>query len=258
MDPDQLDDWLVAQRITNDNRFFPIPMRGLATSFNILDAARRTHWAKVFRQLGVTYLILDCLRPVLDAIGLDEHSEAGFFLTKLDELLREAGIREALVIQHMGHKGEHARGDSRLLDWPDVLWTLTRIQENDPASARFFKAYGRGIDVRETQVQFNPATQRLVILGADDGGGSRVNVRNEAAVQAVVNFVKAAKSPPSGRQIEGGIPGVKAGGFTQKEVRAAMQEAVNIKALSIEPGPRNATLYRSTAGEPPDFVLNNG
>jgi hypothetical protein len=34
-------------------------------------------WAKALRDLGCDYLILDCLRPVLDALGLIENNEAG-------------------------------------------------------------------------------------------------------------------------------------------------------------------------------------
>jgi hypothetical protein len=70
----------------------------------------------------------------------------------IDELLLEAGIDEALVVHHMGHSGERARGDSRLRDWPDVEWRLMR-QDDDPASPRFLTAYGRDIDVPERRSQ---------------------------------------------------------------------------------------------------------
>src|SRR6185503_6838808 len=123
-----------------------------------------------------------CLRPVLDALGLNEHTEVGLFLTALDALLREANIPEALVIQHMGHKGERARGDSRLLDWPDVGWTLVREKDDDPASPRFFKAYGRDVDVAEKQLAFDAATRRLSVVGADEGGMSRADARVAAAL----------------------------------------------------------------------------
>ena len=51
---------------------------------------------------------------MLDALGLDEHRDAGRFLTAFDALLVEAGIRDAFVVTHMGHTNERARGDSRL------------------------------------------------------------------------------------------------------------------------------------------------
>jgi hypothetical protein len=80
---------------------------------------------------------------------LDEHRDAGRFLVALDALLTEAGIPDALVVHHMGHVNERARGDSRMRDWPDVEWRLVRQDEN-PASARFLSAYGCDVDVPES------------------------------------------------------------------------------------------------------------
>ena len=82
----QLDGWLGEQSIKNDDRVIVIPMRGRAASFDILDPAIRSEWAARLRELSVDYLILDCLRPVLDALGLDEKTEAGRFLVPFDAL----------------------------------------------------------------------------------------------------------------------------------------------------------------------------
>ena len=92
----------------------------------------------------------------MDALGLDEHSEAGRWLTAFDELLKEADIREALVVHHSGHGGERSRGDSRILDWPDGIWNLVRENKDDLNSARFISAKGRDIDVAEGELHFDP------------------------------------------------------------------------------------------------------
>lgn len=248
MSPNQLDDWYREQQIENDDRLLVIPMRGAASSFNIIDPEARSYWVELLKAKGVKYLILDCLRPVLDALGLNEHTEAGLFLTAFDALLREADIPEALVIQHMGHKNERARGDSRLLDWPDVGWTLVRESEDDPASPRFFKAFGRDVDVPETQLAYNPTTRRLAV----EGGGSRADAGVAAALTAIYQFVEHAEKPPSGRQIE---EAVKSLNHTQKNIRTALRDGVTRGVLLSEPGKNGGLAYRIAVSAPePGFL----
>src|SRR5262249_46362061 len=114
----QLLDWYGTLGIEADDQIVVLPLRGAVSSFNILDRAVRSTWATKLRAVDAQYLILDCLRPVLDALGLDEQHEAGRFLVAFDELLKEARIPEAALVHHMGHVAERARGDSRLRDWP--------------------------------------------------------------------------------------------------------------------------------------------
>jgi RecA-family ATPase len=124
-DTNQLDEWYEKAGIVHQDRVKIVALRGAASSFNILDPEVRARWADNLR--GTKFLILDCLRPILDALGLDENKDAGKFYVAFDALLKEAGIPEAFVVTHMGHTGERARGDSRNLDWPDVTWNLVRL-----------------------------------------------------------------------------------------------------------------------------------
>jgi hypothetical protein len=59
---------------------------------------------------------------------------------------------DGMVIHHMGHTGERARGDSSMLGWGDS-WRLLRKSE-DPGSPRYFTAYGRDIDVPESELEY--------------------------------------------------------------------------------------------------------
>jgi hypothetical protein len=231
----QLDDWYRDQNIVADDRLWVIPMRGRAGAFDIVDKDVRAGWVEILKSRGVKYLILDCLRPILDALGLNEHSEVGVFLTALDALLAEADIPEAVVVHHMGHAHERSRGDSRLLDWPDVNWTLVRETE-DPASARFIKAYGRGIDVPETKLDYNPITRRLGVAG-----GSRRDSKLHAALPAVLAFIGAAQKPPSLRNI---LEGLKDGEHSDKDLRGAVKLGVREGKIATESGPKGATLHR--------------
>ena len=230
----QLDEWLRDQRIVNDDRVVVVPLRGRAAAFNILDPGVRARWARLLRQHGCAYVLWDCLRPVLDALGLDEHREAGRVLTAFDALLREAEVDEAGVVHHMGHGAERSRGDSRLRDWPDVEWRLVR-QDDDPASPRFLSAYGRDVDVAESALTYDRVTRRLTI-----GGGSRRDAAARDALGAILELL--ADSPRlSGRAIEDRI--VASTEHPRASVRAGLKAGVRDGWVTTEQGPHRAVLH---------------
>jgi hypothetical protein len=197
--------WLREQGIINADRVELVALRGKVGTFNIIDPKERSRWAKHIGPGDV--LLLDCLRPILDALGLDESHDAGRFLVAFDALLAEAGIAEAGIAHHMGHAGERSRGDSRLRDWPDVEWRLVRDKsgdldgETDPGAARYFAAYGRDVDQPEQLLGYDTATRRLTITG-----GNRREARADALVAAVVEYVKG-HSGCSQNAIEGAVEG---------------------------------------------------
>jgi len=236
----QLERWLTAQAIRNDHRVLPIALRGQATAFNILNPDVRAEWARRFREHHVRYVVLDCLRPVLDALGLDEHHEAGRFLVAFDQLLADAGITEALIVHHMGHTGERARGDSRLRDWPDVEWRLVR-QDEHPSSARFMTAYGRDVDVPEAQLHFNAATRRLTLVG-----GSRQHAASRAALPAVLSALQSAEAPLSVRQLQSVLAHSE---HPRAAFRAAIKAGIHDGVIVTESGKCGAILHR-LASEP--------
>jgi hypothetical protein len=245
MGSNQLDAWLRAQRIQNDDRVVPIALRGQLSAFDILKPTVRARWAEQLR--GVGYLIVDCVRPLLDAFGLDEHRDAGQLLVAIDALLREAEIPEALVIHHTGHGGERARGDSRFRDWPDVEWRMMRRDE-DPSSPRFISAYGRDVDVAEAQIVYDAATRRLTV---EDG--SRRDAAAKDALGAILDVLDGSRAAMSGRGIKDAMD------LPRDAVDAALRFGVRSGALSVQEGPRRARLYRRSgsvsgvSGEcPPD------
>ncbi len=151
--------WLRDQGIQNTDAVRLIPLRGKASTFNILDDETRAEWAEVLR--GAEVVVLDCLRPILDALGLNEHTDAGKFLVAFDALLAECGASEALVVHHAGHGENRARGDSRIEDWPDAIWYLGTEDKKDLAAERTFAAIGRDVDVPQGPLTFDPETRHL-------------------------------------------------------------------------------------------------
>lgn len=245
MGTDQLKHWYRDQQIAHTDRILVVPMRGLASSFNILDQQVRAEWAVRLR--GVEYLVVDCLRPILDGLGLDEHHDVGVFLVALDALLAEAGIAEALVVHHMGHTNERSRGDSRLRDWPDVEWRLVR-KDDDPASARFIAAYGRDVDIAEQELGYDSVTRRLTIVG-----GSRRDAKVEDALSAVLAFIGAAVAPPGRNAI---LKGLKESGHAKNVLIAAIKLGIARGHVVTTPGKQGAQLHSiiTDASSAPEYV----
>lgn len=234
--------WFRDQGIVNTDRVDVIALRGRVGAFNILDPRRRTEWAELLA--GADYLILDCLRPVLDALGLDEHREAGKFLVAFDAFLAEAGITDACLVHHMGHTGERARGDSRLQDWPDAHWRLLRANEN-PNSDRFFTAYGRDVEVPEGRLHFDPATRRLTYIdGTRQDNTRRANldqVMGEVVDILAKRTAEGNREPMSRNDIL--TAATEQYNRSARTVDPALDQGVSQSILTKTLGPRKSHLY---------------
>lgn len=244
--------WLRDQGIHNTDAVTVIPLRGAVSSFDITDDAIRAEWAQRIGQADV--LVLDCLRPVLDAIGLSEATEAGRLLTALDELLAAVRADEAVVVTHMGHQNERARGDSRLLDWPDALWKIIRDgeadSETDGSLPRFFSAVGRDVDVAEGLLTFDATTRHLAY-----GGGNRRGHPARVAMPTLLALV-------------GGEPGLSKAeverrlgadhDIPQKTARAAIKAAIGEGLLIVTPGERGAHQLSAPPSDPFDLRGGDG
>jgi bifunctional DNA primase/polymerase-like protein/AAA domain-containing protein len=226
--------WLRDQKITNTTAVADVvALRGKVASFNLLDDRCRSQWVSRLADLGCDYLLLDPLRPVLDAIGLDESHDVGRFLVAYDALLDEAGVTDTAIVHHMGHTGERARGDSRLQDWPDAVWRLVR-EDDDPASPRYFTAIGRDVNVFEGRLGFDHATRRLTYAP-----GSRGDAKVEAAFRAVIATLAQRREAMSKNALETELLGA----HTRDAVRAAIAKTVRSGMVVVEVGPRNARLH---------------
>lgn len=233
--------WLRLQQIRRHSHVIPLFLRGRAATFNVLAPEIRARWAAELKRCACEVLIVDCLRPILDALGLDEHKDVGRFLVALDALKAEAGVRELVLVVHMGHNGERARGDSRTQDWPDVTIRLVR-QDDDPASPRYISAFGRDVDQPEQRLKFEPEARRLVIEG-----GSRLDARKEAALDAVLDVLRATSQPLNGSAIKKALVNSD---HSRDAVDAALRTGRGTGRLCCVEGPRNTKLYRPASELP--------
>ena len=158
----------------------------------------------------------------------------------------------------MGHANERARGDSRLQDWPDVIWRLVR-EDDDPASPRYFTAYGRDVSVAEGRLSFDPVTRRMSYTA-----GSRHTVKVDEAVIAIIKLLaEAAKDGDDGLSVRA-IQTALADEQPRAAIREALKKALDAddstRLIGTQIGPRNAKMHHllhpcSACGLP---VLNRG
>jgi len=227
---------LRAQGIVDAERVHVISLRGRVAEFDLLDPAVLSRWVGMLRGVDCKVLIFDCLRPVLDALGLSEDKDAGRFLVQFDRLVLEADVNASTVVHHMGHSGERGRGDSRLRDWPDVEWKIVRPlsrddngrEVDDPSGPRYFSAFGREIEVAEGALEFDPLTKHLTYSGV-----SRKESGGQPFVIPVLQYLKQKGSPASKSELEVQI----AAGKHRNAIREAVRSAQNQGLIGGSGGP---------------------
>lgn len=152
----------------------------------------------------------------------NDNTEVGAFLDTLDVIKNRAGVTELILPTHTGRAEmeqgeERARGATRLDDWADVRWILTK-DEND---TRFFRATGRDVEVPEEKLEFDQATRGLTF-----GGGDRTWVKRRLLEEAVVHAVRE----------EPGISLSKLRAFVRETVKGAGNDAIDGAAIGAERG----------------------
>ncbi len=187
LDKDTLRRRVRALHIENLKQLDCYSFRGRITQFNILDAHGREKWAQEFKSINAGIIILDCLRPMMDAFGLDENRDAGRVIGAFEALRQECGATEGLIVHHMGHSGERSRGDSRLIDWPDATWKMTREDPDNPASDRYFSAYGRNVEIPESQLWFNELSNNHLTIPTLGDGRNKIKAKKTAQVNTDEN-----------------------------------------------------------------------
>jgi hypothetical protein len=228
--------WLREQNITEVDNVELFPMRGKVLLLDFLDDDVRADMAQQIRDLDIDILILDCMRPVLDSLGLAEDKEAGRFLVHFDALLKEAEVPNGMVVHHMGHSEERSRGDSRIRDWPDVEWKVVRSSD-DPSSTRYFSAFGRDVDVSESELGYNAVNRHLFIVG-----GSRAQSMYEAIVDEALEILQTEPNGLTRNSLRDAI--YQNTDFGKTAVENALTKLADTARVRIVRGPRNSKIYK--------------
>ena len=116
-------------------------------------------------------------------------------------------------------------------------WRVIREDADDLASPRYFKAFGRDVDVAEVHLSYDTSCRWLTVAG-----GTRSEARAAEAVRLalplVLDFV--ARNPGPNR---GTVEDAFAGGPSRRVIRATLGKGVADKALICAKGQKNACCY---------------
>jgi len=135
-----------------------MPLWHYVTGFKITDPKCRESWAEKLRSLQCEVLIVDSIRPILDILDLYKNEDVGRFLQALDSLQLEAGISEMVIVNN-------ERRVSRVEEWPDGVWSITRTGDVRKFGASYFRdADGRSFGMDPSRLATDPQTGRLSLL----------------------------------------------------------------------------------------------
>jgi hypothetical protein len=232
MTPRTFLDWLKKQKIRNDDRIKPLLLKGKAASFDVFNPTCVAQWVKTLQANNTSVLVLDCLRPILDACGVDEHTEVGKWFVAFDAVCDAAGVHEVAVIHHSGHDGTRARGDSRIRDWPTAEWFVTK-ESDSHASPRRIQARGRDVMVPEGIIQYDSVTRHYVYVDAEGVAGQ--------AVQRVLYVLSRAETPLTQTALLD-----QRGSFSERSFKAAIGSAIRHKWVLPTSGKNRSVLHSIT------------
>jgi RecA-family ATPase len=232
----QLSAWTRDMEIERPDRIVPWNLRGRTTPFH--DERFRDELCDWLVGMNVTFLIIDPAARAWSGCvdNENDNTQIGAFTTAIDEVKRDAGITEVVLAHHTGRYAqeegkERGRGATRLEDWPDALWYLTRDERR-----RSLRAEGRDVYVEASDLDYDEATRRLMATGST----RRQRQRDDAAL-AAIQAVAEADKPLLAHEIDA-ASGIASRG-RQQEARSV---AVERGWLTEQPAPRNGRLYTLT------------
>lgn len=174
---------------------------------------------------------LDCQTWILDPFARafvgsgdeNSNSDVGIFLDTLDFIKKQANVDNLILPMHTGRAQEHgidrARGATRLDDWVDVRWLLSKTEEG-----RFFAADGRDVMLEQQALAFDEATRGLRL-----GGASAKVAKRLANEDQFVAMVEAHPGKTTNELFE--LLGIDP---TSKPMRSAMKSAVHYKRVKVK------------------------
>lgn len=178
----------------------------------------------------------------------NSNTEVGLFLETLDQIKEEAGIHELILPTHTGRATmdigtERSRGATRIDDWADVRWILTK----DADGNRFFRATGRDVETPEGRLEYDADNRSLTITDEQReependrrGRGRPIESTTEEIVNAVLAIVDL--HPGIGfRQIQSYVRN-QLGSCSQPRLQDAIGELAAAGRLAVRVGGNGVT-----------------
>jgi hypothetical protein len=157
-------------------RVFPLSVRG-NISLDFMSDVVMDWTIKWLQNNNIKVWIID---PLSKLFRDDENSNYEFnqWWLRLEHIVREAGVRLAVIVHHTGHSGERARGASAMMGNPDVLLSYThsgKLGEVPPNTRRYLSGLGRGVELSSTEIDFDRETSALFCT---DSGTTRIQAKS--------------------------------------------------------------------------------
>lgn len=232
--------WFRTQGLTHPENVSLLNVRG--HSLPVLRDHPRRQLVDYLKDTGARVLVVDPYARAFVGSGTDENDnmQAGAFLDTWDQIKEEAGIREMLMVTHTGRATDpsgrtRARGATRVDDWADVRWALTRDPERD--TDRYLSASGRDVEWPEHLLTYDPLTRHLTATDGD-----RVQVRRNRVEDAVVDVVRANPGITS-KALEALVRDKVEEGVSATAFKAAVADARAHLLISSQPGARGSKTY---------------
>jgi hypothetical protein len=240
LDGRRAQDWFRDLDPANPERIHIQHWRG--RSLPIETPATEDFAVQMLREQQASVLILD---PISSAYEGEENSntELRNWFKALERIKNRAGLELLILIAHAGHGGAgedgeglpRMRGGSKAMGDPDAFWFYQHGGEHGqppPDSRRYFRAYGRDIDLPQITLDYDRASRRLFAV---DGGGSRTNDRVQQMALAAAQAVQAHHSK-TGKGIAKGTLEEALGKGKTGTKRAGIERATSEGWIRVEGG----------------------
>jgi len=237
----QFKNWLKAGGELDEERMAtPWHLRG--TILPIWIDSVRVQVVDWFKRNDVSTWIVDPATRAWSGLVENENSNSEIlrFTDSLDQIKAEAGITDFYLIAHMGRQApftpvgqERARGATRLEDWMDVGWYLTKDDKN----TRYMRAQGRGVDMEPITLNYSSADHALTTSGI-----SRREHDERTSDQKIVDILASIDHVPTTSQLKDML-----GGKTEDQGRKIL-DAENRGLIKRSPRGRSMMVELTDAG----------
>lgn len=234
LSPAQMRRWVKRLGIAAADRFAVLDLRG--HNMRLGDPTINAWGIEWLQRWDVDLWIVDPFARSYGGQSENDNTEVARWTDALDAIKQQAGVGACVVGAHFGRQefedgGEHVRGATRLDDWADARWIMTR----DAQEERFFKATGRDVEVREGRLMWAP--DRLGFSMVEGGKSQRRLGRIEEGVLEYLTKATEGKTGPmirpglTGKSIETNVEG------RAMDVRRSCKDLVDKGAIVIVNGP---------------------
>lgn len=200
----QFNRWLADMDLPDDALKRLVPYHG--REYGSLDLSNDAAAEWVTRWLldeGISLVLLDPLGEFYDQpSGGDPNSAYLRWWAHLKHVVLQSQLRGVLIAHHAGYSEDsanRARGASAMMDKPDVNMSYRyevgegNYTDSPIDSKRFLSAFGRDIDVKEFEIDYNLQTRTLHATGGGSRAASAVDRYALKAYEVLVAYVNEQK-----------------------------------------------------------------